>query len=185
MDEFTAEKLDDVRRFVENEDGNYPHLSDLPAWWDAIGPDGPAKDGNGNAFDGVTQRQVMLLRYLVYARTKRWAWDGLDRLHKVLMERGDKIPEPLQKHINEAYHGLLKRPVNPRRNPRFAPKDERDFRIMRVIADLRRSRTKEQAIADAADAIGERYDTVNSVVKKMEHFWTAAVERGTKPCLSG
>ena len=98
----------------------------------------------------------MLLRYLVYARVKRWAWDGLDRLHKVLMERGEPIPEPLQNHVNEAHHGLLKQPSNPNRNPRYAPQDDRDFRIMHVVRALcGQGRTREQAIAEVADAMGK------------------------------
>ena len=177
-DELTEEERADIRTFVENEDDGYPGLSDLPKLWDAIGPDTPAKVMDGRAFHGVTERELTLLRYLVYARTKRWAWDGLDRLHKVLMERGDKIPEVLQNHINDAYHELLKRPPNPRRSPVFSPKDDRDFRIMVVIRYLRERRTREQAIADVAEAMRVKEGRVASVVRKMERFWRKAVKAG-------
>ena len=82
MDELTEKDREDVRAFIENTDGSYPDLSDLPAFWDAVGPDAPATVRTGGIFPGVTQREIMLLRYLVYARVKLWAWDGLDRLHK-------------------------------------------------------------------------------------------------------
>ena len=106
--------------------------------------------------------------------------DGLDRLHKVLMQRGDEIPDVLQKHINEAYHGLLTRPLNPNRSPEFSPQDDRDFRIMLVIRELRERRTREQAIADVAEATRAKEGNVESVVRKMERFWSEAVERATK-----
>ena len=180
MDELTEKDREDVRAFIENTDGSYPDLSDLPAFWGAVGPDAPATVRTGGIFPGVTQREIMLLRYLVYARVKRWAWDGLDRLHKVLMERGEPIPEPLQNHVNEAHHGLLKQPSNPNRNPRYAPQDDRDFRIMHVVRALcGQGRTREQAIAEVADAMGKKGDTVESAVKKMEGFWPAAVKRVT------
>ena len=138
------------------------------------------RSGMAAFFPRVTQRGLMLAQYLVYARTKRWAWDGLDRLHQVLMQRGDEIPDVLQKHINEAYHGLLTRPLNPNRSPEFSPQDDRDFRIMLVIRDLRKRRTREQAIADVAEATGAKEAKVESVVRKMERFWSEAVERATK-----
>ena len=180
MDELTEAERDDIRTFVENEDGGHPDLSDLPKFWDAIGPDAPAKVVDGSTFPGVTERELALLRYLVYARTnnKRWAWDGLDRLHKVLMERGDKIPEPLQNHINEAYHGLRKRPPNPERSPEYSPKDDRDFRIMLAIRYLRKRRTREQAIADVAEAMRVKEGKIESVVRKMDRFWREAVKAG-------
>ena len=180
MDELADAERDDIRAFINNEDSSYPDLSDLSAFWDAIGPDSPAKVRDGRIFPRVTQRGLMLAQYLVYARTKRWAWDGLDRLHKVLMQRGDEIPDVLQKHINEAYHGLLTRPLNPNRSPEFSPQDDRDFRIMLVIRDLRERRTREQAIADVAEATRAKEGKVESVVRKMERFWSEAVERATK-----
>ncbi len=175
MGEPTADELDDIYAFIENEDGSYPELADLPAWWDSIGP----HEGDP-LMPEVPARNLMLAQYLVYARTKRWARDGLDRLHKVLMERSDEIPEVLQSHINDAYHGLLKPPPSPKRSPKFSPQDDRDFRIMHVIRDLRGRRTREQAIADVAEAMRVKEGTVGSVAGKMERFWREAVKQATK-----
>ena len=69
MDELADAERNDIRAFINNEDSSY--LSDLSAFWDAIGPDSPAKVRDGRIFPSVTQRGLMLAQYLVYARTKR------------------------------------------------------------------------------------------------------------------
>ena len=159
MDDMTDDEwYESIRDFVENEDNSFPELDDLPKWWDGI---------NSNLRDGL------VASYYNFAFTKRWAWDGLDRLHKVLMERREysSIPERLQFHVNLAYAGL-RRPPNKPRNPRYAPKDDRDFRIMRVYNVLLEDGVSEKRVKEeimtALDHIDD--DTIRSVFRKMENF---------------
>ena len=52
---------------------------------------------------------------------------------------------------------------------------------MQVVRALRgQGRTREQAIAEVADAMGMSGGTVTSAVKKIDGFWRTAVERVTK-----
>ena len=44
MDDLTPQECDDIRAFVNNEDGSYPMLADLPAWWDTTDPDARAPE---------------------------------------------------------------------------------------------------------------------------------------------
>ena len=39
MADLNEAEIDDIRAFVENEDGGFPELADLPAWWDALASD--------------------------------------------------------------------------------------------------------------------------------------------------
>ena len=117
---------------------------------------------------GVT----LLASYTNFSFAKRWAWDGLDRLFKVLMERREPIPEILQTHVNAAYAKLRKPPPKPR-NPRYAPQDARDMRIMRVHNVLRGSGMTEK---DAKDTIMDALvgymeeDAIEKVYRKMKGF---------------
>ncbi len=173
MVDLTDEDRANIRSFVENKDGSYPGLDDLVAVWDFIGP-----DARNHMFPDIYERNMQLTGYLTLAPARRWAWDGLKQLHKVLMERGEPIPVLLQDHINEAYHGLLKRPINPNRSPQFAPKDNRDYRIMRAVRALRkRGSTREQAILDVAEATGMPSGTFESAVGKMERLWSTSAKK--------
>ena len=133
MDDLTVEKLNNIRDFIENTDGSYPDLSDLPAMWDVaeLGERYPK-------YPDYASGTILLASYLNFSHTKRWAWDGLDRLHKVLMKRREPIPELLQMHVNLTYAGLRKAPKKIR-NPDFAPKDGRDLRIHARIQDPTRT----------------------------------------------
>ena len=165
MGDLTAKELDAIRAFVENGDGAFPDLSDLAAFWDGVGP-----DERSPLAPMYSVRETVLASYVNFSHTKRWAWDGLDRLHKVLMERGEPIPESLQEHVNLTYAGLRTAPNKPR-NPRYAPQDARDFRLKRVYNILReRQRSREDAIFDIAEATGMPAGTVDSVIDKMKHF---------------
>ena len=42
MDELSEGELDDIRAFIENEDGSYPESADLVARWDSLSPDARA-----------------------------------------------------------------------------------------------------------------------------------------------
>ena len=166
MDDLTAEQLEDTRAFVKNEDGSHPDLSDLPAMWDAIEPDKRMPE-----YPGYSLRTFLLARNLNFSHTKRWAWDGLDRLHRVLMERREPIPEILQEHVNLAYAGLRTAPNKPR-NPNYAPKDGRDMRIMRAYRVLLESGWPEQEAKDQVMLALDYLDaeTVRSIFRKMRTF---------------
>ena len=73
--ELSKEELEDIRAFVENEDGRYPELADLPAWWDRTDPGAHDTD-----CPNYLARDIWIYSYVNWAFTKRWAWDGLNRL---------------------------------------------------------------------------------------------------------
>ena len=171
--EISEELATYIRAFVENKDAKSPELEDLlPAVWDRSGP--TVGDPNGPT------RMLALESYSSFSLTKRWAWDGLDRLHKVLMARGEQIPELLQAHVNEAYSGQRKPPNKPR-NPRYAPQDSRDFRIMQVLGALCRfwpEKAAKNAIMIILDHMDD--DTIRSIFRKMDSFWPDPPSGGTK-----
>ena len=124
MDDLTDDEwYGGIRALVDNDDEGEPELEDLPARWDALDPD--VRDP---VLPIYSLRHTLVVAYHNFAFTRWWAWDGLDRLHKVLMERGEVIPEMLQLHVNFAYADLRKPPRKPR-NPRYKPQDARDMRI--------------------------------------------------------
>ena len=158
-----------IRAFVENEGGSYPELADLLAWWDATGPDARAPD-----LPNYSARHVLILSYVNFAFTKRWAWDGLNRLLVALEERREPIPDALKDWagsvVSRRFRGALNVPRKQGGGP-FAHKDDRDFRIMRVYNALREEGwTQESAIGEIALACDVPEDTVGSVFKKMRRF---------------
>ena len=169
MADLTDGERDDIRVFVENEDGGYPEVADLPAWWDATDPDARASYS-----PRYSARHELIVSYVNWAFTKRWAWDGLHRLLVALEERREPIPEALKDWacsvVSRQFRGALKIP--PRlRSPRFAPQDGRDFRIMRIYNVLRDNDwAHENAIGEIALACSYPEDTVGSVIKKMRRF---------------
>ena len=166
MDDLTVEELNNIRDFIENTDGSYPDLSDLPAMWDVAEP-----GERHPKYPDYASGTILLASYLNFSHTKRWAWDGLDRLHKVLMERREPIPELLQMHVNLTYAGLRKAP-NKKRNPDYGPKDGRDLRIMRVYRTLLAHRWSEKEAKDQLMLALDHLDaeTVRSVFRKMQNF---------------
>ena len=169
MDDLTDGERDDIRAFIENEDGSYPALADLVARWDSLAPDARAPD-----LPDYLARDVLIWSYSNFAFTKRWAWDGLNRLLVALEDRREPVPNALKDWacsvVSRKFRGTLKIPPKSR-NPRFAPQDDRDFRIMRVYDVLRYAGcTRENAIAEIALAWGKPEDTVASIIKKMRGF---------------
>lgn len=168
MDRLPQDVLDSIRDFILNKDGSDPDLADmLVAFWDRGDPDAP--DPRLPQYPlGVT----LLASYLNFSHTKRWAWDGLERLFRVLVERGEPIPDILQEHVNRVHLELVKPPRKPR-NPRYAPQDARDFRLVRVRNVLCgmgfTKRDAENAIMDAlVDHVHE--DTLRNAFRKMRRF---------------
>ena len=170
MDDMTAEVLDDdIRAFIEG-DGAYPELADLPGRWDSLPPDARAPN-----HPNYSARVILIASYINFAHTKRWAWDGLNRLLVTLQERREPIPDDLQwwacTVVSRMWERTLNIPSKPR-NPRFAAQDDRDFRIMRVVRVLREEldMSREAAIAKVAGALGAKESTIKTVVEKMESF---------------
>ena len=169
MADLSEAEVDDIRAFVENEDGSFPELADLPAWWDATAPD--ARDPN---FPSYRARDVLIWSYSNWAFTKRWAWDGLNQLLVTLEERREPIPDALKDWactvVSRRFRETLKIPRKQGSGP-FASQDDRDVRIMRVHSILRdEGRTHEKAIGDIAGACDLPEDTVVSIAKKMHRM---------------
>ena len=186
-DRLPQEYLDFIRAFVANKDGRdgrYPDLADmLVALWNDGDPAAPAP-----FLPNYPLGVALLAAYVNFSRTKWWAWDALDRLFVMLMERREPIPEPLQIHVNHAYRRHVdpeykrgtKRPNKPR-NPRYAPQDARDMRIMRMYKDLRGAgMTEKDAKDNIVEALVENIDdeavfhmegdAVRKIFSKMQTF---------------
>ena len=158
-----------IRAFVDG-DGSYPELADLPAWWDSLSPEARARN-----LPNYSARHVLVAGYINWAFTKRWAWVGLNRLLVTLQERREGIPDVLKDWacsvVSRQFQGKRVEPPKPR-NPRYAPKDDRDVRVMRIYHVMREAGwTEQQAkeeIMRALDHIDA--DTVRSVFRKMQTF---------------
>ena len=141
--------------------------------WDSIPPD--ARDPQCSSY---LQRDLLIISYINWAFTKRWAWDGLNRLLVTLEDRREPIPEPLKEWscsvVSRRARGTLKVPHKPNpKNKRFAPKDGRDLRIMRVFNVLCENGWSEEEAKDAIMvALADHLDgqTIRSVFRKMETF---------------
>lgn len=159
-----------IRAFVDNEDDSFPELADLPAAWDATPPD--LRDSN---FPDHSARHALILSYINWAFTKRWAWDGLNRLLAALEERREPVPDYLKDWacsvVSRRYTGKLKIPSKPG-NPRDAAQDDRDFRIMRVYnVLLQKGWSEKKARDEIMRALGHTDDdTIRPVFRKMENF---------------
>ena len=169
MADLTDDERYDIRVFIENEVGAFPELADLPAWWDATDPDAHAPE-----FPNHRARDVLIWSYGNFAFTKRWAWDGLNRLLVTLEERGEPIPDSLKGWactvVSRRFRGTLQIPRKQGSGP-FASQDDRDFRILRVYRVLREQGwTHEKAIVEIALAREQPEDTIGSIIKKMNRF---------------
>ena len=164
MDDLTDDEwYGGIRAFVENENGSYIELADLPAGWDAIKP------------DGRDERELLIASYMNYALKHRWAWDGLNRLLVTLEDRREPIPDILKvwacSVVSRKFRGKLKVPRKQQDGSRFAAQDDRDFRIMSLYRKLRDEKmTKENAIGDIARGCSLPEGTIESVINKMQHF---------------
>ncbi len=169
MDDLTPQECDDIRAFVNNEDGGYPMLADLPAWWDTTDPDARAPE-----LPNYSARVVLIASYMNWSSTSRWAWDGLNRLLATLQDRREPLPDLLKDWacgvVSSQYRNTFKVPAKTR-NPRYGPKEDRDFRINRVYHTLREEgRTVENTIGEIAFACSLPEDTVRSILRKMRRW---------------
>ena len=167
MDELSEGELDDIRAFIENEDGSYPESADLVARWDSLSPDARAP-GRPN----YLTRDVLIWSYSNWAFKRRWAWDGLNQLLITLEDRREPIPKALKDWaysvVSRQARGTFKAP-DKMRNPEFGPKDDRDMRIMRVYDILREDGWSEEKAEDnIMIALGG--DDLRHVFRKMRDF---------------
>ena len=156
-----------IRSFIENEGGLLPKLGDLPAWWDAIDPD--ARDPN---LPNYLARDVLIWSYSNFAFTKRWAWDGLHQLLVTLEDRREPIPNALKDWACSVVSRQARGPFKPPeriRNPKFAPKDDRDMRIMRVYNKLREHGWSEKKVKEVIMIALDGQD-IRPVFRKMQNF---------------
>ena len=168
-----------IKYMVDDDDGFVPRFDDLPAWLDRDILPAAARNVEDQPpiWEGKIADQRFLIRWYVdHSQTKRWAWDGLHRLLVELEDRGEPIPPELAEWamsvVSRRYRGTLEVPrkINPN-NPKFAPQDDRDDRIMDVYRFLRRRGwTQEEALADIEGAMGMGSGTVESIYKKMKKW---------------
>jgi len=164
------ENLASVIRFcVEDKAGYFTELANLPDRWNAIPPD--ERDPQHPTLSG---RDMLLGIYVHFAPTRRWAWDGVNRLLAALLEQNKPIPSALAYWAclvtMRRWKGELKTPRKRGKSP-TASQDERDVRIMHTYRSLRaQGWTRERAIGDIAEALDKPEDTIRSVLRKMRDF---------------
>ena len=142
MDDLTDHEWRTFIRAVVNAEDGAPNLDDLPDVWDRIDP----KERDTN-LPNYTRRDILLSSYSNWSFSKRWAWDGLQRLLKVLMDRREPIPETLQRWAFGVAAGSWPR-------PRKAQNEERDSRMADLVRIMRDNGwTREAAIAEIAEAL--------------------------------
>ena len=159
-DSIDKEKL---KAFLNNTDGHYAELADLPFWWDNTPPD--ARDPE---LPNYSRRQMLLASYSNWAFTKPWAWEGLRRLLDTLTERREPIPDTLQLWANAAASGRRKPPDLHKRGRK--DETERDVRIIDAIRVMRQVHgySRQAAMQEIARAINVSFDTVRSAVRRVD-----------------
>jgi len=158
-----------IRACVEDKAGYFAELADLPARWNALSPD--ACDPQHPT---LSERDMLLGIYMHFAPTRRWAWDGVNRLLAALLEQNKPIPPALAYWAclvtMRRWKGELKTPRKPGKSP-SASQDERDVRIRYTYRLLRaHGWTHERALGDIAEALDKPEDTIRSVFRKMRDF---------------
>ena len=143
-----------IRTFVENKNGQFAEMANLPFWWDSIDP-----SERDPEFPNYTRRHILLSSYSNWAFMKRWAWDGMQQLLIVLLEHREPIPEALQCWAYSVAIGTWSR-------PRKTKNAERNARMMHTLRSLKYEMelSKEEAIAEIAVALRLSEGTVRSAV---------------------
>ena len=156
----TVPSVDELRDFIDNPDGWFPELEDLPVWWDLIPPDELADE-----LPSYRERDVLIMSYSNWAFSKPWAWEGLRRLLETLRERREAIPEPLAAWAFAVATGSR---TEPGTGPGRPTEAERDFRIAVVVRRLRADGyTREEAEVLVAQAAVMHHETVRSALRRV------------------
>ena len=159
MPELTIDEKAELRAFIDNEDGSFPELADLPFWWDQT-PDAPDPE-----LPNYSQRQILIASYSNWAFTKHWAWEGLRRLLDVLLERGEPVPEILREVWSDPVAAGRREPPSRLGRP---DKAERDARLTHAVRLLRgQGFTQYAAMCAIEDAACMPYATVRSAVRRV------------------
>ena len=160
MDEMTPEEKEKLNTII-NEEGYFPELADLPIWLGAFPP-----DIRSSKFPAFPMRDILLYSYVNWSHTKPWAWEGLRRLLRTLLERGEPIPEILQEWANAKASEKIEPPGQGRGRKENA---DRDARIMAILRAFRsKGHSLEKAKEVIADAINLSPEAVESVIKKVK-----------------
>ena len=143
---------------LAGKDGS-PELADLPAWWDRTPPEARLPDGR-------LARDALLSSYSNWAFTKLWAWEGLERLLSILLERREPIPPTLALWAYTAA-SRQRKPPDRRGRPDEA---ERNARIVHALGVLRHEHgyKREPAMKEIAGALVVSFDAVRSAVRTVE-----------------
>ena len=152
---------EDLRAFLTNEGGQFAELADLPRLWDRLQSEADKARVLAGAID---------LSFAYW-----WAFDGLQRLMGLLVDRGRPIPPRLQLWANHYAAGKL-------RCPRRNQKDERDLRIAFAELVLRDDEgyTHEAAKNEIADALELTDEAVKSVLRKVKRDPALGVKKDTE-----
>lgn len=134
-------------------------LYDLPGAWDWL------ERENVKALATLAQ-QYWLVKYLEASPTESWAWEGLQRLLRTLLDRGEPIPGPLQSWALDVASGRRKPPHRGKGPPRKDDRDQRLYVALRMFVAEHPEVPKERAILVLADAMDMNADTVMSAIRK-------------------
>ena len=138
----------EIREFISI-GGGLPKMDDLPSLWDR---------GDGSL------RGVYLHFYLAISCSKRWAWDGLDRLLRELQKRPEPVPVELMQWGSEAYTGLRKPPGKARGWGDKTDERRRTGRVFWLLRD--QGLTREKAFGRIADSLDVSDETIRSRIRK-------------------
>lgn len=155
-----------ILAYRDNKDAVFPKLADLPTRWHAIPPDERDPD-----LPHASARDIQLRIYRNFASTKRWAWDGLNRLLADLLEREEPIPQVLADWachvVVRTWKGELKTPRKQGNSP-YASQDERDFLIVVRYYVLRGDGWRYRAVLESIEGTFDMPEgTIRSVFRKM------------------
>lgn len=180
---------DEVSRFIRayagSEDWNRPRtllikLTDLTARaiWPTWQSEPPPQEW-------LRYRDAVIKQFATLSTEMRTAWDSLEQLFIVLMDRKEAIPEPLQEWVNSFAYRRFKRmsrrelrEVEPPKARGQAREDERDLRIWAVLKWLEDGGWKlDRSVAAVAHALAMNESTVRSVYEKMGRIWAAVAAK--------
>ena len=109
--------LDDaLRAYLHGRDPQNPPFWDLVARWDLA----------REAPNPAQSRGLLLIWWCAASKSERWAWDGLRKLLRTLLERPERTPQSLKVWALDVASGRLPRPPTPVGRP---AEDERNVRI--------------------------------------------------------
>ena len=136
-------------------------LADLPSLW----RNAPPESSDSNHL-GLPDRLTLLAMFIDIADTKPWAREGLRRLLRELLAKGEPVPGML---ISWAVHQFAWGEPAPRRG---RPEDsDRNFRVLAVFEVLRAEQyTREAAMALIAEHLVCEPETIRSIIRNLEKY---------------